>query len=117
MTDLKVVKDPHFKSDFNIDLLRSVNYICHFLVVSRELIEKVGSFRKEYDGAQDYDFILRCVEVLKEEEIYHIPKKFYIIGACTQVQPLRIHKASYMLLKQAKELFNHIWTVFIFQGQ
>lgn len=77
MTDLKVVKDPHFKSDFNIDLLRSVNYICHFLVVSRELIEKVGSFRKEYDGAQDYDFILRCIEVLKEEEIYHIPKILY----------------------------------------
>lgn len=77
MTDLKVLKDPHFKSDFNIDLLRSVNYICHFLVVSRDLIEKVGEFRKEYDGAQDYDFILRCVEVLEEKEIYHISKILY----------------------------------------
>lgn len=77
MSDLKVFKDPHFKSDFNIDLLRSVNYICHFLVVSRNLLEEVGTFRKEYDGAQDYDFILRCVEMLKEDEIYHIPRVLY----------------------------------------
>ena len=66
---------PHFKSDFNIDLLRSVNYICHLLVVKREVFEAAGMLAPEFDGAQDYDFILRCVE--KTSEIRHIPKVLY----------------------------------------
>jgi len=66
---------PHFKPDFNLDLLRSVNYICHLLVVKRTLIEEVGGFQKEFNGAQDHDFILRCIE--KTSKIYHIPKVLY----------------------------------------
>lgn len=66
---------PHFKPDFNIDLLRTVNYICHLLVVKRKLREKVGCLQEAYDGAQDYDFILRCIE--KANHIYHIPKILY----------------------------------------
>lgn len=66
---------PHFKSDFNIDLLRSVNYICHLLVVKREVFEAAGMLAPEFDGAQDYDFILRCVE--RTSEIRHIPKVLY----------------------------------------
>ncbi|MCD8081935.1 MAG: glycosyltransferase family 2 protein [Clostridiales bacterium] len=67
--------DPHFKPDFNADLLTSVNYICHLFVVKRELLEKVGGFRHEFDGAQDYDFIFRCTE--QAREITHIPKVLY----------------------------------------
>lgn len=66
---------PHFKPDFNIDLLCSVNYICHLFVVKRELQLKVGNLRESYDGAQDYDFIFRCVE--QAERIHHIPKILY----------------------------------------
>lgn len=66
---------PHFKPDFNLDLLCSVNYICHLFVVSRQLVEKVGILRPEYDGAQDYDFIFRCVEAT--DQICHIPKILY----------------------------------------
>ena len=40
------------RDSFNIDLLRSNNYICHFFVVRRQLVEEVGGFRKEFDGAQ-----------------------------------------------------------------
>lgn len=68
---------PHFKPDYNPDLLCTVNYICHLFVVSRKVIDAVGMLRKEFDGAQDYDFIFRCVEAVKEEEIYHIPKILY----------------------------------------
>lgn len=68
---------PHFKPDYNPDLLCTVNYICHLFVVSRKVIEKVGGLRSEFDGAQDYDFVLRCVEVVKDEEICHIPKILY----------------------------------------
>lgn len=67
--------EPHFKSDYNIDLLCSVNYICHLFVVKRSVVEKVGMLRKEFDGAQDYDFILRCCEAA--EQIVHIPKVLY----------------------------------------
>ena len=64
--DLKEHFQPHLKPDFNLDLLRSNNYICHFFVAKRSLVEKVGGFRREFDGAQDYDFIFRCVEQAKE---------------------------------------------------
>ena len=66
---------PHFKPDFNLDLLCSVNYICHLFVAKRTLIETVGVLRPEFDGAQDYDFIFRCVEATKE--ICHVPKILY----------------------------------------
>lgn len=68
---------PHFKPDFNIDLLCTVNYICHLFVVKKGLIDRVGMLRREYDGAQDYDFIFRCVEKAGEKYIYHIPKILY----------------------------------------
>ncbi|MCD8323345.1 MAG: glycosyltransferase family 2 protein [Clostridiales bacterium] len=66
---------PHFKSDFNPDLLRSMNYICHLFLFHRSILERVGKLDAAYDGAQDHDFILRCTEAA--EEIYHIPKVLY----------------------------------------
>lgn len=66
---------PHFKPDFNLDFLRSANYMCHLYVVSRKLFEQVGFLREEYEGSQDYDFILRCVELARR--IIHIPKILY----------------------------------------
>lgn len=68
---------PHFKPDFNIDLLCTVNYICHLFVVHREVIGRVGMLRKEFDGAQDYDFIFRCIEAVDEKQIYHVQKILY----------------------------------------
>ena len=67
--------DPHFKPDFNPDLLTSVNYICHLFVVKKILVSWVGGFRQEFDGAQDYDFIFRCTE--RAKCIHHIPKVLY----------------------------------------
>ena len=67
--------EPHFKSDFNIDLLCSMNYICHMVVVRRDLQQKVGGLDPAYDGAQDYDFVLRCVE--NAAAIRHISKALY----------------------------------------
>ncbi len=66
---------PHFKSDYNPDLLCSMNYINHLCVVKRSLQQKVGLLRGEYDGAQDYDFVWRCCEQAKV--IHHIPKVLY----------------------------------------
>lgn len=66
---------PHLKPDFNLDLLRSNNYICHFFVAKRTLVEQVGGFLAAFDGAQDHDFIFRCVE--QAEHIHHIPEILY----------------------------------------
>lgn len=68
---------PHFKPDYNPDLLCTVNYICHLFVVDKNVIREVGMLRSEFDGAQDYDFIFRCIEAVKSEEICHIPKILY----------------------------------------
>lgn len=72
---LKNIVTIHFKSDYAIDTLRSNNYICHFTVFHRELLNKAGNFRKEYDGSQDHDLILRLTKEAKH--IYHIPKILY----------------------------------------
>lgn len=75
LEDLSEYYAPHFKPDFSIDLLRSNNYITHFTVVKKMLVDEVGGFDTEFDGAQDYDFILRCTENAKR--IFHIPKVLY----------------------------------------
>lgn len=67
--------DPHFKPDFNLYMLRSSNYICHIFVVKHQIAKSVGGFKKEFDGAQDYDFILKCCEMAKG--IYHVPRILY----------------------------------------
>ncbi len=74
-TDLSEHFQPHLKPDFNPDLLRSNNYICHFFVVRREIARKLGGFRPEFNGAQDYDFIFRCTE--QAGTIVHIPRILY----------------------------------------
>lgn len=67
--------DPYFKSDFAPDTLRANNFICHFSIFKKELMDKLGGFRSEYDGAQDYDILLRMSE--ETNKIAHIPKILY----------------------------------------
>ena len=67
--------DPNLKPDFSPDLLRSHNYITHLFCVKLELFLEVGGFRKEFDGAQDYDLIFRTTE--KAGKICHIPRILY----------------------------------------
>lgn len=69
--------EPHFKSDYNPELLCGMNYFCHLVVVKRELADRVGGLDPAYDGAQDYDYVLRCTEQTGPEQIGHIPKILY----------------------------------------
>lgn len=73
--DTSLLFEPAFKPDFNLEMLRENNYICHIFTVKRELIEQVGMLRSEYDGAQDYDFVLRCCE--KAGQVAHVAKPLY----------------------------------------
>lgn len=67
--------EPNFKPDFNLFRFRENNYICHIFVVKRFLLQEAGMFRREFDGAQDFDLIFRCCE--RAEKIVHIPKVLY----------------------------------------
>ncbi len=65
----------HFKPDFSPDNLRGVNYICHLTTFSRELMDKAGRFREEYNGSQDHDIILRLTA--KAKKVSHVKKILY----------------------------------------
>lgn len=67
--------EPYFKPDWSPDLLLSSNYVCHLLTLRRSLLEKIGGFRSDFDGSQDYDLILRAAE--QGAGILHIPKVLY----------------------------------------
>ena len=69
--------DAYFKPDFAPDTLRCQNYICHFSIFKKELMQKLNGFKTDYDGAQDYDIFLRMSEIVKSENIKHIPKILY----------------------------------------
>lgn len=69
--------DPYFKPDFDPDLLRGQNYICHFTVVRTDLVRSIGGFRAGFEGSQDHDLVLRCTERLAPSQVRHVPKVLY----------------------------------------
>ncbi len=84
-------KDPYFKPDFSIDTLRANNYITHLSVFKKELMDKLGGFNSQYNGAQDFDIIIRATENTKH--IVHIPKVLY---------HWRVHPQSTAMVSDAK---------------
>ena len=76
---LETIKGPRygvfFKPDFSPYTLNSANYICHFSIFKKELMDKLQGFRSEYDGSQDFDIVARASEETKN--IIHIPKVLY----------------------------------------
>ncbi len=82
---------PHFKPDYAPDTLRANNYICHYSVFRKTLLDSIGGFNSKYDGAQDFDLILRATE--KARKVVHIPKILY---------HWRVHKGSTSYEAEAK---------------
>ncbi|MEZ4526774.1 MAG: glycosyltransferase [Desulfobacterales bacterium] len=69
--------EPFFKPDYSPDLLLSMNYVCHFTIFRRDILNAIGGFRAGYDGSQDYDLILRFTEKTNPGKIAHISKILY----------------------------------------
>lgn len=67
--------EPHFKPDWSPDTFMCLNYICHLTAIRKSIVDKLGGFRSEYDGSQDYDLFLRVTE--QTQKIYHVPKILY----------------------------------------
>ncbi len=73
--DSDVYCDPNFKPDYNEELLRRNNYICHFMMFSRAILEQAGGLDPAYDGAQDHEFVMRCK---RHGAVFcHVPKILY----------------------------------------
>jgi glycosyltransferase involved in cell wall biosynthesis len=87
--------EPHFKSDFNPDLLYSHNYISHLGVYKRDLLESIGGFRKGLEGSQDYDLLLRCLVKVSKDNVIHVPKILYHWRASADSTALTSSNKSY----------------------
>lgn len=68
---------PHFKPDWNPDLLLSQNYICHPVVYKTSVLKNIGGFRVGVEGSQDHDLLLRATAGLKRDEVVHLPFILY----------------------------------------
>ena len=68
---------PYFKCNWSPELFYSQNFISHLGAYKKELVDQVGGFRSNFDGSQDYDLALRCIEHIKDHQIHHIPRVLY----------------------------------------
>jgi len=86
--------DPYFKSDWNPELFLAQNFISHLSVYRTDLVRSVGGFRVGFEGSQDYDLTLRCMERIKPDQIEHLPWLLYhwrggdqSTASCTTAKP------------------------------
>jgi GT2 family glycosyltransferase/tetratricopeptide (TPR) repeat protein len=69
--------DPHFKPDWNPDLLESQNYLCHLMAIRRPLVERLNGFTLGLEGSQDHDLALRAAEIAGQQGVGHIRRVLY----------------------------------------
>ena len=86
--------DPHYKPDYCPDNLVSDNYICHFTVIRKALLEEIGGLRSGFDGSQDHDLFLRVAE--KTDRIEHVP---YVLYSWREVFSSKSHQDLYTCLE------------------
>jgi GT2 family glycosyltransferase len=98
--------DPCFKPDWSPDTLRSHNYVCHLLVLGRQLVERIGGLRPGFDGAQDYDLVLRASETARR--IVHIPKVLYHWRMHPESTASRTASKSYLVEAGRRALSEHL---------
>lgn len=100
---------PHFKPDWNRDLFYSHNYITHFSVIKKSLVDKIGGFRTGVEGSQDYDLFLRAISNLKDHQIKHVPHILYhwrAISGSTALSSAEKNYTSDAGLKALTDFFN-----------
>ncbi|MEZ4754622.1 MAG: glycosyltransferase [Bdellovibrionota bacterium] len=99
---------PYFKPDLNPELLLSQNFICHLTVIEKSVVDKLGGFRKGVDGAQDWDLVLRVIDEVGQDKVFHIPHILYhwrvIEGSTAQSTGFK----PYVLEAQKKVVEDHL---------
>lgn len=98
-------RDPFFKPKWSPDLFTSMMYTCHLGVYRKSIINELGGFRSEFDGAQDYDLVLRLIE--KTSNIFHIPKILYHWRISKGSTSMSLGEKSYARTAQIKAIAEH----------
>ena len=98
----------HFKPDYAIDNLRANNYICHFSVFKKELLNETTLFRTKYDGSQDHDMILRLTSLAKK--VVHVPGIYYYWRAHAGSVAQNINAKSYAIDAAKRAVSDHLKT-------
>jgi len=98
---------PHFKPDWNLDLLYSQNYVSHLGVYKTDIVKKIGGFRVGLEGSQDYDLLLRYSREINQANIIHIPKALYHWRMVEGSTALAADEKSYTTEAGIKALTDH----------
>lgn len=101
-------KEPYFKSDWNYYLFLSQNMFSHLGVYETTLFEEAGGFRKGFEGAQDYDLALRCIEKVDKKQIKHIPHVLYHWRQLPGSTSLDASEKPYAMLAGERALQEHL---------
>jgi glycosyltransferase involved in cell wall biosynthesis len=100
--------DPYFKSDWNHDLFLSHNMFSHLGVYKRDLVVAVDGLRAGFEGAQDYDLALRCMERISDGRIHHIPHVLYHWRVLPGSTALSTDEKPYAMLAGERALREHL---------
>lgn len=99
--------DPYFKCEMNIDLFYSQNIICHLGVYQKQLLDEIGGFRIGFEGAQDYDLALRCLERAGVSAFVHIPRVLYHWRVHSSSTAATVDAKPYAMLAGERALNEH----------
>ncbi len=111
--------DPHFKPDWNPELLLGQNYLSHLTAVRRSILRKVGGLRPGYEGSQDHDLLLRITKEITADRIVHVPLVAYHWRAIEGSTALAPGEKSYTEDASIRALHDHLganWTVELADG-
>lgn len=97
---------PFFKPDWNPDFLHSVNYITHFSVIRKTILDDIKGFRAEYNGAQDWDLFMRITSVT--DRVHHIPKVLYSWRVHEQSTAMSTDSKPYVVEAQKRALHDDL---------
>jgi GT2 family glycosyltransferase len=100
--------EPFFKPDYSPDLLLAMNYICHFCMFRKSIVDDIRGFKVGYEGSQDYDLILRFIEKTNPERIFHIPKILYHWRKLPGSAASAIEAKSYSFVSAKKALSDYL---------
>ncbi|NPD68639.1 glycosyltransferase [Lichenicola cladoniae] len=100
--------DPALKPDWNYRYLLGVNYINHLTIIRTDLVRKVGGLRSEFDGAQDHDLLLRCVEQIEANRIVHVPEVLYHWRATSTSTAASVSTKPYVVAAGVKAVSSHL---------
>lgn len=108
ISEANIRRDPYFKSEFNYELFLAQNMISHLGVYRRDVVEKLGGFRKGFEGAQDWDLALRTLDEIGAERIVHIPRVLYHWRVLPGSTALAVEEKTYALTAQEKAVSAHL---------